>query len=59
MVDCMDVNIIDLHGNEYNINSILIKGNDDITLVIKEEHEDYISKRKARELVEKVNRKYM
>ena len=59
MVDCMDVNIIDLHGNEYNINSILIKGNDDITLVIKEEHEDYISKRKARELVEKVNRNYM
>lgn len=59
MVDCMDVKIIDLHGNEYNINSILIKGNDDITLVIKEEHEDYISKRKARELVEKVNRKYM
>lgn len=59
MVDCMDVNIIDLHGNEYNINSILIRGNDDITLVIKEEHEDYISKRKARELVEKVNRRYM
>lgn len=54
MVDCMDVNIIDLHGNEYNINSILINGNDDIILVIKEEHEDYISKRKARELVDKV-----
>ena len=44
MVECMDVNKNDLHGNEYNINSILIKGNDDITLVINEEYEDYIDK---------------
>ena len=34
MVNCLDVNIIDLEGNEYNINSIHMDGNDIMNLVI-------------------------
>ena len=58
MVNCLDVNIIDLEGNEYDINSIHMDGNDIMYLVIKKPHQHYISKRKARELIEKVNDEY-
>jgi len=58
MVNCLDVNIIDLEGNEYDINSIHMDGNDIMSLVIKKSHQHYISKRKARELIEKVNEGY-
>ena len=58
MVNCLDVNIIDLEGNEYNINSIHMDGNDIMNLVIKKPHQHYITKRKVRELIEKVNDEY-
>ena len=57
-VNVFDVNIIDLNGTEYDINSILMDGNDVMYIVIKEPHEHYISKRKARELVERVKDEY-
>lgn len=54
MVNPVDVYIIDLQGNKYDMNSILVDGNDVVTLVIKKPNEEYISKRKARELKEEV-----
>ena len=48
----IDVNIIDLQGNIYDINSIHVEGNDLINILIKKPTENYISKRKGRELVE-------
>ena len=57
MVHCLDVNIIDLEGTEYDINSIHMDGNDIMYLVIKKPQQHYISKRKARELIENVNDK--
>jgi len=56
--NCLDVNIIDLNGNEYEINSIHMKGNDIMYIVIKTPQEHYISKRNARELIEKVDEQY-
>ena len=53
MVNPVDVHIIDLQGNKYDVNSILVDGNDVVTLVIKKPNEEYITKRKARELKEK------
>ena len=50
----MDVHIIDLDGNTYDINSIHVDGNDMISIIIKKPTEHYISKRKGRELMEKV-----
>lgn len=50
----MDVHIIDLDGNAYDINSIHVDGNDMISIIIKKPTEHYISKRKGRELMEKV-----
>lgn len=56
--NCLDVNIIDLKGNEYEINSIHMEGNDVMYIVIKTPYEHYISKRNARELIEKVKDEY-
>ena len=53
MVNIMDIYIIDLQGNKYDINSIFTNGNDGLTLVIKKPSEKYITKRKARELGER------
>lgn len=58
MVNCLDINIIDLEGNGYDINSIHMDGNDVMYLVIKKPRQHYISKRKARELIENVNEDY-
>lgn len=57
-MNCLDVFIINLEGNEYEINSIHTEGNDGLYLVIKEPHQDYITKRKARELIEKNKNQY-
>lgn len=57
-VNNLDVNILDLNGNEYDINSIHMDGNDIMHIVIKKPHEHYITKRKARELIEKVKDEY-
>lgn len=43
----MDIRIIDLQENEYDINSIHMRGNDCMTIVIKKESDDYISIKKA------------
>lgn len=57
--NCLDIQIIDLEGNEYDINSIHTYGyNDCIKIVILREGQEYISRRRARELIEEVNRKY-
>jgi hypothetical protein len=52
MVNIMDINIIDLDGNIYDINSMHIQGNDVVNIVIKKSTESFISHRKARELVD-------
>ena len=57
-VNNLDINILDLDGNEYDINSIHMDGNDIMHIVIKKPNEYYITKRKARELIEKVNEEY-
>ena len=49
MVNIMDIRIIDLQGEEYDINSIHMKGNDCMDIVIKKESEDYFSINKAEE----------
>ena len=48
----MDIHIVDLNGNEYDINSIHINGNDVLSLVIKRSDEEYVSKRLGREIVD-------
>ena len=45
----MDIRIIDLQGEEYDINSIHMRGNDCMTIVIKKESDDYLSIKKAEE----------
>lgn len=52
MVNVMDVNIIDIHGNVYDINSIHINGNDVLSIVVKRSYEDYVSQRSGREIVD-------
>lgn len=52
MVNIMDINIIDLDGNIYDINSMHIQGNDVVNIVIKKPTESFISHHKARELVD-------
>ena len=41
MTDVIDVTIIDLIGNHYNINSIRRQGNDALLIVIKKADEPY------------------
>lgn len=38
----MDIRIVDLQGNEYDINDIVVSGNDFISIRIKKPSEDYI-----------------
>lgn len=41
-VNVMDIIIVDLQGNEYDINDIKVEGNDVMTIRIKKPSEDYI-----------------
>ena len=52
-----DINIIDLDGRVYDINHIIVQGNDVINIVIKKPSEAYTSKRVARELVDEITMK--
>lgn len=40
-VNVMDIRIVDLQGNEYDINDIKVYGNDFISIRIKKPTEDY------------------
>ena len=42
-VNVMDIRIVDLQGQEYDINDIVVSGNDFISIRIKKPSEDYIS----------------
>ena len=50
--------IIDLQGNEYEINSVHVYGDNIIRVIIKKPNEDGISRRKGRELIQQVNGDY-
>ena len=54
----LDINIVDLEGKEYEINSFHMDGNDVVYVVVKKPQQHYITKRKARELIEKVKDEY-
>ena len=54
MVNIMDINIIDLNGKVYDINSMYIEGNDVLNMVIKSPEEEYIGFDEGRELVDKI-----
>ena len=41
-VNIMDIRIVDLQGQEYDINDIKVSGNDFISIRIKKPSEDYI-----------------
>ena len=41
-VNVMEVRIVDLQGQEYDINDIVVSGNDFISIRIKKPSEDYI-----------------
>lgn len=41
-VNVMDIRIVDLQGQEYDINDIVVSGNDFISIRIKKPSEDYI-----------------
>ena len=43
MTNYFDVDIIDLDGQKYDINSIRRYGNDHLVLIIKKEDEEYIA----------------
>jgi hypothetical protein len=43
MTNYFDVDIIDLDGQKYDINSIRRYGNDHLVLIIKKEEEEYIA----------------
>lgn len=42
ITNIMDINIYDIHGNEYDINNLYVNGNDEITIFIKRTDEEYI-----------------
>ena len=41
-INILDVRIVDLQGQEYDINDIMVSGNDFISIRIKKPSEDYI-----------------
>jgi len=41
-VNIVDVRIVDLQGNEYDINDIVVSGNDFVSIRIKRQGEEYI-----------------
>ena len=43
MTNYFDVDIIDLDGQKYDINSVRRYGNDAIVLIIKKEEDEYVS----------------
>ena len=43
MTNYLDIDIIDLDGQKYDINSIRRYGNDRLVLIIKKEDEEYIA----------------
>jgi len=52
----IDVIIMDITGETYDISNIIRKGNDELTLVIKKRDDDYISQEEAEELYDEVNK---
>ena len=52
------IQLIDLQGNEYEINSVHVYGDNIIRVIIKKPNEDGISRRKGRELIQHVNGEY-
>ena len=52
----IDIIIMDIKGETYDISSIIRKGNDELTLVIKKRDDDYISQEEAEELYDEVNK---
>ena len=54
MVNIMDINIIDLNGKIYDINSMYFEGNDVLNVVIKSPEVEYIGFDEGRELVKEV-----
>lgn len=52
MVNPVDIYIIDKQGVEYDISNIIVKGNDVMYVVIKEDYENYISNFSAMELID-------
>ena len=52
----IDIIIMDILGETYDISNIIRKGNDELTLVIKKRDDDYISQEEAEELYDEVNK---
>ena len=52
----IDIIIMDIKGETYDISSIIRRGNDELTLVIKKRDDDYISQEEAEELYDEVNK---
>ena len=52
----LDIIIMDILGETYDISNIIRKGNDELTLVIKKRDEDYLSQEEAEELYDEVNK---
>ena len=46
-INVMDIIIVDLQGNEYDINDIKVRGNDVMCIRIKKPSEDYIPIKKG------------
>ncbi len=49
----MDINILDLDGNIYDINTIIMNGNDEVNIIIKKPNEDYIEYEESKELLKR------
>lgn len=52
----IDIIIMDIKGETYDISSIIRKGNDELTFVIKKRDDDYLSQEEAEELYDEVNK---
>ena len=52
----IDIIIMDIKGETYDISNIIRKGNDELTFVIKKRDDDYISQEEAEELYDEVNK---
>jgi len=52
----IDIIIMDILGETYDISNIIRKGNDELTFVIKKRDDDYISQEEAEELYDEVNK---
>lgn len=52
----IDIIIMDIKGETYDISNIIRKGNDELTFVIKKRDDDYLSQEEAEELYDEVNK---